>query len=99
MKMSAKKYAYFRDGLLPDYVVRETIDGDVAIAEAWDYKNKKWVPDADAWETIEDGKGNWSLDAEYVEEYIQKMIERFPNLCGFDLKTKPEGSKRKYPWW
>ncbi len=96
--MSMKKYAYFRDGLLPDYVVRVVIDGDEAIAEAWDYKNKKWVPDADAWETIDDGVGNWSLDADYVEEYIKKMVERFPYIVKRDLITKSEGAKRKYPW-
>ena len=94
-----KKYAYFRDGLLPDYIVRETIDGKEAIAEAWDYKNKRWVPDADAWETIEDGQGNWSLDADYVDEYIRKMIERFPDVEERELKAKEDGAKRKYPWW
>lgn len=93
-----KKIVYFRDGLIPDYVVREVIDGDTVIAEAWDYKNKKWVPDADAWETIEDGKGNWSLDPEYVDDYIQKMIERFPYIVEKGLIAKAEGAKRKYPW-
>ena len=94
-----KKYAYYRDGLLPVNVVRETIDGDVAIVEVWDYKNKRWIPDGKAWETIEDGKGNWALDAEYVEEYIQKMIDRFPRVLEYDMKGNPEGAKRKYPWW
>ena len=93
-----KKVAYYRDGLIPDYVVRVVIDGGEAVAEAWDYKNKKWVPDAKAWETIDDGKGNWDLDKEYVPEYIKKMVERFPYLVDHELKTEPEGAKRKYPW-
>lgn len=94
-----KKFAYYRDGTLPEYVVRVTIDGDSCVAEAWDYKNKKWVPDADAWDTIEDQRGNWALDEDYYEEYIQKMIDRFPKTAEWSVKPKPEGATRKYPWW
>lgn len=94
-----KKVAYFRDGLMPELVVRETVDGDKAIAEVWDYKDKRWVPDADAWETIENNKDSWALDAEYVENYIQKMLERFPGIAEQNLKVNTEGAERKYPWW
>lgn len=89
------KYAYYRDGLLPDYVVRLTIDGDDRTAESWDYKKQKWVLDADAWDTIEDQIGNWALDEDYVEEYIQKMIKRFPYVVEHERMEKPEGAKRK----
>ena len=90
-----KKYAYYRDGLLPNYVCRLVIDGDEMLAESWDYKGKKWVPDADAWETIQDQRGNWSLDEDYVEEYIEKMLDSFPNLVKHNTIAKPEGAKRK----
>ena len=89
------KYAYFRDGTAPGYIVREVIDGDDLTAEAWDYYNEKWVPDAAAWETIDDQRGNWSLDEDYVDEYIQKMIERFPDLKEWSITPNPEGAKRK----
>lgn len=94
-----KKVAYFRDGLVPEFVVRETVEDGKAVAEIWDYKAKKWVPDADAWETIEDQRGNWSLDADAVEGYIQRMLERFPEIAEKNLEVKAEGAERKYPWW
>jgi len=94
-----KKYAYYRDGTLPIYIVRLAIDGDSCVAEAWDYKNEKWVPDADAWETILDQRGNWDLDEDYWEEYAKKMIDRFPKTSEFSPKPKPDGATRKYPWW
>ena len=90
-----KKYAYYRDGLLPSLVVREVVDDNERVAEKWDYKSKKWRPHGPAWETIDDQRGNWDLDEEYVEEYIQKMLDRNPKLKEIDAVFEENGAVRK----
>ncbi len=90
-----KKRAYYRDGLCPQIVVRMTYGDGEALAEIWDYKDKKWVPNANAWETIDDSIGNWRLPEEDVEDYIERMIERFPWLTECNSKVVKEGSVRK----
>ena len=90
----AKKYAYYRDGLVPDLVVRRTYADGEELAEFWDYKDKKWVPSAGAWNTVDDERGNWRLPEEDVEGYIERMIERFPDVVNRNIIAKPEGAKR-----
>ena len=90
-----KKVAYFRDGLCPQLVVRETVENGVATVEHWDYKDKKWVPDADAWETVDDQRGNWRLDAESVNDYIDEMMQRFPWLAECNIHPSEDTAERK----
>lgn len=89
------KYVYYRDGLTPGYVVREKIEEDRLTAEAWDYKRKKWVPDAAAWETIDDQRNNWKLDEDLVDSYIQSIVERFPEYKDWEVKDGSKGAVRK----
>ena len=90
-----KKYVYYRDGLLPSLVVREVIDDDKRVAEKWDYKERKWRPHGPAWETIDDQRGNWDLDDDYVEEYISKMLDRNPKLAEKEAVFVEAGSVRR----
>lgn len=94
----AVKYAYFRADAPHDWVVRETIGDDYLLAETWDYKTKRWVPDADAWEVIRDDEGNWGLtDKDDAERYIRRMIEEHPNLGNpeklREINRKAKGAK------
>ena len=93
-----KKYGFYRDGLCPQLLARVTVDGDELLAEYWDYKDEKWVPDAGAWETIDDERGNWAVPSDGVQDYIESMLERFPWLKECNIQAEPEGAKRKKNW-
>ena len=88
------KSVYYRDGLCPQIVVRHSFGDGEAVAEVWDYKDKKWVPDAGAWDTIHDSRGNWRLPEENVEGYIEKMIEMYPWVTEQNVVAKAEGARK-----
>ena len=90
----SKNYQYFRDGDCPQILVRHTYGDGEGLAESWDYKDKKWVPDAKAWEIIEDSRNKWALPEEDIPDYIERMLERFPWLAVCNVNAKPEGAKR-----
>ncbi|MBQ4196335.1 MAG: hypothetical protein II659_00610 [Bacteroidales bacterium] len=89
-----KQVAYYRDGTCPQLVVRRTFGDGEGLVEFWDYKDKKWVPNADAWDVVDDAQGNWRLPEEDVEGYIERMMQRFPKLAESNIVPKPEGAKR-----
>ena len=88
------KYAYYRDGLVPTFIVRRTYGDGKGVVEVWDYKNKKWVLNADGWDTVNDTVGHWRLPEEDVAGYIASMEERFPSIKDHSVPAKPDGAKR-----
>lgn len=90
-----KKYVYYHDGLIKHYVVRETITDDYLLAEAWDYKTMKWIPDANAWETIDDNYTNWGIPEDNVKGYIQRMLREYPECANHGLRAVTDGAKRR----
>ncbi len=94
------KYAYFHDDDDPSIIVREALKyGDTegtATAQYWDYKNEKWVTSASAWEILDQGDEKlWTLPEDYVQEYIAKMLKRFPREKEYSVIEKVDGATRK----
>lgn len=90
-----KSVKYYKDGLFPEMIVRCSTDGDRQSVDVWSYAEKKWVPDADGWETVDDSEGHWTLTEEGAKELINRYVSEGNKHTKVKWKHKAEGATRK----
>ena len=93
--MDMKKVRYYKDGLFPEMIVRCSTDGDRQSVDVWSYTDKKWVPDANGWETVDDAEGHWSLTEEGAKKLIDQYVSDGNKHTKVKWNHKAEGAKRK----